>query len=331
MISRKRIVEIFTNVTRMYATFGLVLLTAATVGAFGAELHAYLDWLPSFSHLYVVFGALGAVALFATGGPKRAVWCAAIAALHLVAVAPWFIDQPTPKEFDGVDCAPDASVLVINAYLANLDYQRVVDHIVAEDAELVYVSELASGLHEMIAPHYPYIYERADNTFGGMALYSRYPLENVQHVASDLPGPLQVMADIQTPTGTVRVLGVHPPAPGVPLGAYVRDAMIEEFARVTRNSPHPVLLIGDLNITMWSPHYRPLEDAGLVNARRGRGVMATFPAKLPTRIPIDHVMATPDVAVCDLEVGPNINSDHLPLTATVRWPRPAAARLLASR
>ena len=327
MVTRERLFEIVINVTRMAFTLGLVAIAIASVGMFGASAHPYLDWLPSFLHWYVVCGFLAAVVFALLGARRRAAVAGVLAAFHLVMIAPWLSTTPDPSP-----CASDAKVLVINAYIGNVEYERVVDHIRAEDPDVLFVSELAPQLHAMIKPMYPYSSGEGGLTAAAQALYSKYPIDHVEllrHSKTGVGG--EIVADLATPDGTVRVLGVHPPAPGVPMSALIRNDLIEQHAEVVRTSPHPVLLIGDLNITMWSPHYLPLEDAGLVNARRGRGVKPTFPTSLPLKIPIDHVMHTADLEVCTFEVGPDINSDHLPLTATVDWGVRRSTGMLAQR
>ena len=76
------------------------------------------------------------------------------------------------------------------------------------------------------------------------------------------------------------------------------------------------MVLGDLNTTPWSARYRALlDDAGLEDTRVGYGLQTSWPSFLPAvlRIPIDHVLVTPDLAAAEREVGPEVGSDHLPV------------------
>ena len=59
---------------------------------------------------------------------------------------------------------------------------------------------------------------------------------------------------------------------------------------------------------------RLLKQFGLLNARRGHGLIPSWPTFLPfLMIPIDHCLVSPDASVVDIDSGPDIGSDHLPI------------------
>ena len=76
-----------------------------------------------------------------------------------------------------------------------------------------------------------------------------------------------------------------------------------------------MIVIGDLNLTPWSPRFRALlDDGGLGDSRVGFGHHATWPVWFPLLlIPIDHVLADPEIKVYRREVGPAVGSDHYPV------------------
>ena len=79
--------------------------------------------------------------------------------------------------------------------------------------------------------------------------------------------------------------------------------------------PNPKIVVGDLNVTMWSPYFTELlEESNLLNARKGYGVVASWPTQFPPlMIPIDHCLTSPDIQVKEIRLLGNIGSDHLPI------------------
>jgi len=80
----------------------------------------------------------------------------------------------------------------------------------------------------------------------------------------------------------------------------------------------PAILAGDLNLTRQSPKFQPLLDVGLVDTRLGHGIAGTWPSALPFRVGIDHILHTPDIQTCSIEVSDSTGSDHRPLIARLK-------------
>ena len=85
-------------------------------------------------------------------------------------------------------------------------------------------------------------------------------------------------------------------------------------------------------MTPWSPYYKGMiRESGLKNARQGYGVKATW-SGIPSPVamlPLDHVLLSPEFAVRDFRVGPDIGSDHRPLVVEVAVPPHPAPNPLA--
>ena len=83
-----------------------------------------------------------------------------------------------------------------------------------------------------------------------------------------------------------------------------------------RDTGRPTVVAGDLNSTMWNAGYRPLREiARLHNARAGHGIGPTWPAISTLGVPIDHILATPDVGLRGFRVLRSVGSDHRPIAA----------------
>ena len=95
----------------------------------------------------------------------------------------------------------------------------------------------------------------------------------------------------------------------------MRNRQFEELARTAFEEESSVMLIGDLNITSWSPvFWELLRKGGLTDSRQGFGIQPTWPVWLPVLlIPIDHILVSEKIVIHSREVGPNIGSDHYPV------------------
>lgn len=318
MPDRERLVEIVVNVTRMFSRLAATGIIVGTMASFFAAHGHWFDLFTHFSHVYLLGGLIFASLLFATGARRHALVLTMVALVNVVPVAGWL--PSIPSRSGQATCEGGDKVVVINAYVGNERHDIVEQYAVREQPAVLVVSELVPALHDRLAQHFAHsAYERLRNG-SGVGVYSAYPLTDVRGFGSPRYGLPQLEALLQTPGGPVRLIAAHPLAPFNPSATDDRNRTLAQFVEITRRSDEPVLLAGDLNISMWSPQYTPLTDAGLRNAREGRGVMATFPTKSPVRIPIDHVMFTDEIAACDFSVGEDVNSDHLPIVAKIAWP-----------
>lgn len=291
----------------------------------GAEFHgpvAFLDNLSNFpAHFAAAF--LACAALFAARRyALPALACLALASHALARVLPWYFDgEPVPAD----PARAWVKLLVSNVYFANRDHERLLALVAREDPDVVGLVEVSAQWLRRLEPlraRYPYHYEVPGEHYVGLALYSRLPVADARRL--ELPGePYSpaIAATLRTPGGDVEFVLAHPMSPiGAP---YIerRNAQIAALARHARDAGGPLVLAGDLNTTMWNDAYRPLaEVAGLRNARQGHGVGPTWPALGPVGVPIDHILASPEVGFRAFRVLPGIGSDHLPIAAEFTVP-----------
>lgn len=104
-----------------------------------------------------------------------------------------------------------------------------------------------------------------------------------------------------------------------------RNRELQRLAQRAREFPKPLVVIGDFNTGMWSPHYQRFERTSeLHNARRGFGIVNTFPMDgyALLRVPLDHCFVSSDIAVLNFERGRACGSDHAPIIAELALPLP---------
>lgn len=117
----------------------------------------------------------------------------------------------------------------------------------------------------------------------------------------------------------VRVLGTHPVSPLTPARAEQRDVQLAWIADWAEHAQDPVVVVGDLNATPWSPAFRSLLDDGdLMDSQRVHGVQASWPAPWgPLGLALDHVLHSSDITVVDRRLGPSFGSDHRAVHARI--------------
>ncbi|MGH8196965.1 MAG: endonuclease/exonuclease/phosphatase family protein [Steroidobacteraceae bacterium] len=294
----------------------VVLLGAALAGSQFGEQHVILDNLSNFLvHIAAAF-LLCAVILALARCSRWAFVSAVGLAVSLVPVVPWYFSSNADTV--GGDGAV-AKLLVSNVYLQNREYQRLARLIDEERPDIVGLLEVNSRwLDELPALRrdFPYRLEAPDQVFVGLALYSKLPLADPRIVRFGEFATPAIVATIQMPGGAFEIILAHTLPPMSTGLANRRNSQLHELSRYTRASQRPVLLAGDLNVTMWNRNYRSLARHGrLRNAREGHGVAPSWPPLRAFGIPIDHIMATAPLQLRNFRVHRSIGSDHLPISA----------------
>ena len=301
----------------------LAFLAAALALAFaGAQFPGPLALLDNLSNFPAHFGAafLACAALFAwRRRALPALACSALAALALARVVPWYFGaESTPAD----PARPWLRLLVSNVRYPNRQHERLLALVEKEKPDVIGLLEVNARWLRKLKPlreTYPYHYELPDERYMGLALYSRIPIEDARTleltVAHSTPA---IVATLQTPAGKVELVLAHPMSPIDRGNILRRNAQIAELARHAGAASRPLVLAGDLNLTMWNDGYRPLEEvAKLRNSRQGHGIGPTWPALGPVGVPIDHILGSPGVRLRNFRVLPGIGSDHRPVTAEI--------------
>lgn len=184
--------------------------------------------------------------------------------------------------------------------------------------------------------------ERLEANLPGYEVLSAEPLPNSQGVALlQTRTPSQPLPQLQTeilhfpddsPRPMIAAQGTWHEQPIAILSLHTtrprnRDTsrfQQEEFIAAAHwlNVNSPAIALGDFNATPWSTSFRQfLKASGCVDSLPGWGWQTTWHAGWPKllRIPIDHVVHHPKVAVRSRDLGPAIGSDHLPLVVTWAW------------
>jgi endonuclease/exonuclease/phosphatase (EEP) superfamily protein YafD len=204
-----------------------------------------------------------------------------------------------------------------NVHYLNRNYGATLELIVTEGPDYVVLFEVTPewcDALEFLTPDYPHQHLMPDGNQGGIALYSRHKILDLDvYEKGGLP---TIVALVHSPRGSLNLVCTHPASPSSARYLRTRNRQLAEAGKLAKSKSGPVVLIGDLNTTSWSPYFHDLlRESGLRDSRRGFGVEPSWPS-LPLavlRIPIDHCLVSPSVAIIDRRIGRDVGSDHLPV------------------
>lgn len=173
-----------------------------------------------------------------------------------------------------------------------------------------------------VAPHhsdalgemgFPYVVSRPRQSNFGIALLSKEEPLKTTVLGEESPLP-SILAEFET----YQVLVTHPPPPINTELREIGDQQIEGLLKYLEGSTKPTVFMGDLNATGWDLRVLPLKEAGYKDARRGHGMLWTWPVgRVLMSVPIDHIFVPDSWTVNECEVGPAFGSDHLPIRAVL--------------
>lgn len=295
------------------------MLVAAFAGTLGSGFGIWSSHIERMSHFRLWWvGLLLALAVFFMGKRRyfSALASVAVAAAALVPIAHYWMPAPMPHSSAG---ASECKVITWNVLHDNPgDRQAAAQWLASQSADMILLTECTvawraslTGLHST----YPHRISSNRDGSEGMLLLSKHPLE-----AADPEGLRQnkpwISTVVHLPAGDVRLIGMHPRTPRSGRRFDERNLQYQQAARIARDSTIPVILMGDLNCTPFSPWFRRLLQQGsLHDSAVGHGFTATWSGQ-GIGLPIDHILIGSGWQMIGRSVHPDrMGSDHHPVLA----------------
>lgn len=238
----------------------------------------------------------------------------------------WYIYQPIAIQ----QSASKLRVLLVNINNQNKNYNQVISLVKKEQPDIAVFLELdefwANQL-QSINDILPYAVGRANPDNMGIAVYSKRPLEKPDIKFLGTSNNASVVGDFLINKQVISLVATHSQPPLKPELLFSTKQQLDAISSYVKPLKQPILIIGDLNTTMWSPYYKNfIKKSGLRNARQGFGILPTWPTEAkfsPIKpplswlllIPIDHFLISPEIKVLNIRTGANVGSNHLPLIA----------------
>jgi endonuclease/exonuclease/phosphatase (EEP) superfamily protein YafD len=221
---------------------------------------------------------------------------------------------------------PELKILFSNIFIYNNQSAALLRFIDTTNPDVVALAEVNDrmfGYYTMqLKDTYPYSFHKRQKRLFGVAVFSKTKPTNediVQYFSEDALPSLKL--DLSFNNKPMRLIVTHPYPPMGEWKTEQRNGQLLGAAESIGKSAMPTVIVGDFNMTPWSPVFNQiLEKGNLHNSMSGMGLQTSWPAwgPKPIRIPIDQALHTDDIEVTNRYRGPITGSDHRPIVVELR-------------
>jgi endonuclease/exonuclease/phosphatase (EEP) superfamily protein YafD len=212
-------------------------------------------------------------------------------------------------------------LIFANVLYQNKKYEPFINLIRKEKPDIFVGQEVTAPCLqalETLCEFYPYHQAKTEKHGGGIVVFSRFPFVQAEIISLGFEHRQSILVKFKLDDKIVTLYTFHPQAPLAYNHFGYRNQQLTNAAEIIKELSEPIVVVGDLNTTPWSPFYkRFLKETKLLNARQGFGLLPTFPVfKFPIAflmMPIDHCFVSEDISVQKIRTCEYIGSDHLPL------------------
>jgi len=209
-------------------------------------------------------------------------------------------------------------IVCINLLSSNRQFEDVEQYILDNSPDILVLQEFNKRWQLELEPklqdyRYRLTLPRGDNF--GMAIYSKVKLSDLKELSIGSAGVPTISCDVLVGSKSIRLIATHPLPPVDTDYFDHRNRQLSEIAKMVSQLQSEVVLIGDLNTSSFSTHFKSLiEESGLEDSRNGFGVLTTWPTWLSlVQTTLDHCLISPGLLVKSRETGDDLGSDHLPI------------------
>lgn len=325
----KRFIE---GLSQIFLFIGLLALVAVTIASHLGEYYWELDLLSHFRVQYFqIFCLLLIIGLVVLKSQKRVMFTVialVFIATNGISIARYYlpIDSAVSDESE-----ISIKILNMNVWVSNRNSEAVSKVIRETNADIITLNEYnkwwqyALSSSGVLKPYpYHYVVQWADN-----AIYSKFPITSIENRTfgpskSLNQNPRALVSEIVIHNMPLQLVVVHPKPPRKELWAIHHRSFFQDLAQflIKSDKYQYQIVAGDLNSTTWAPTVSEfLIDTGLKDTQLGFGVQPSWSTHHPyMKIPIDHVLVSPNVNVLERDLGDNVGSDHLPVIVELGLP-----------
>ncbi|WP_373976365.1 endonuclease/exonuclease/phosphatase family protein [Chitinibacter sp. SCUT-21] len=287
-------------------------LWLALLGLLLTSLAGLAWWLELFSHFLPFYLLLALAGLLLASRLRERIFGLVLVAT-IGAVCGWTLYTPT-----AIGTYQPIKVIAFNLLFSNTQYQKAEQWLTAQGADVILLTEATTEWQSQLAalqqtlPYGCAAWE--DSPFGIAVLLKQAPRRCEVRFAPAMPQQFPHLR-VELAGGLV-VYGIHPPPPlGAELAA-ARDQQLRYLAQQIAQETAPVLVLGDFNITPFSPIYREFRSQAALAELGFNFAPSWSPIIGWPLLPLDRALAR-GISV-QLTIGPALGSDHRPIVVTTQ-------------
>ena len=211
-----------------------------------------------------------------------------------------------------LDGNADITIAHFNVLRTNKNHDVLLENAIESNADFISFQEVddqwAEVLVNGLSSQYPYQHITGINVgCMGMAVFSKYPLDNIQTVYWD--GVPNITGDLVLNQEKVHFIASHTFSP-ISYNSFVkRNNHIKRLSEYLENKKGNVLAIGDYNAVPWDKNIVAFRDKSKLNDSR-KSLTPTFPSWSITGLPIDYIFHSDNLCCLDFSAISNTGSDH---------------------
>ncbi|MBL3657497.1 endonuclease/exonuclease/phosphatase family protein [Fulvivirga sediminis] len=301
------------KILRFVLQWGAVMLIIATTLGFLGRFHWFFELFTSFKLQYTFSLLIAIIGLTLIKKRILALICMVFFIPNLLAILPSY----SASSYDNINLG-NLRVTSINLLSSNHNYTQVESYINKVKPDILVMEEFQEhwqqGLKNTLKDYsFQYAVPRIDNF--GIAIFSKTKLNSTKTLTLNQAGIPSLLCSFLINNEEVYLLATHPPPPISSSKYTIRSKQLNEIGALGAKLKN-LIVIGDLNLTPYCYHFDNLLEQGhLKDTRAGFGIQPTWPTwGWPFSIPLDHCLTSDDIITINRSVGPDVGSDHYPIT-----------------
>lgn len=314
------------GIARRFIALTLLLLVATVFAALAAHLW-FAELFSHFTPHYSVFALLLLIGLALLRAWRWAALALALVLWNGYPVARALLQDDAPRNA----LSRQFTVFHFNVSLHHEQPSRISSYLQrrAKQIDVVILLEAGSdfeGVLDELKELFPHQIKYLENSPFGIVMASKYPIEfgAISYEPSRLFPHIEATIKLPGRDTPLALFAVHAPPPISADMAGYRNQKLDYIARKVAAQPHATpIVVGDFNLTPWSPYFKKfVENSGLRSAHTPRRFDHTWPVTFDNAnigLAIDHSFAHSSLALVKRTLGPDLGSDHLPVTVTFAY------------